>query len=85
MPHDSQIVRMLNDINFAKKEQGGGDSGGVHGVDLCPAPLEKEIDAMNEFVYEKVSHAKVHSGGVFDGTCPGRQRFPLVCHHNPAG
>lgn len=57
--HGSQIVRMLNDVNFAKKKQGGVDAGGVDGVDLCPASLEKEIDGMNEFVYEKVSHAKV--------------------------
>lgn len=65
---DSQIVRMLNDINFAKKDQGESGAGDVHGVDLYPALLEKEIDAMNEFVYEKVSHAKVHSDGVFNKT-----------------
>lgn len=56
--HHSQIVRMLNDVSFAKKNQGGSDSGGVDEVDLCPASLEKEIDDMNEFVYEKVSHAR---------------------------
>lgn len=43
--HDSQIVRMLNDINTKE-----GD-----GVDLCPASMEKEIDAMNDFVYDKVT------------------------------
>lgn len=64
--HYSQIVRMLNDVNFAKKKQGEGDEGGVHGVDLCPASLEKEIDAMNDFVYDKVSHGRVHSSGGSD-------------------
>lgn len=43
--HDSQIVRMLNDISTK-----GGD-----GVDLCPASMEKDIDAMNDFVYDKVN------------------------------
>lgn len=49
----SHIVRMLNDVNFAKKEGGDGVEG-VAGVDLCPASLEKDIDAMNDFVYQKV-------------------------------
>ena len=49
----SQIVRMLNDVSFAKNSGGGG---GVEGeVDLCPASLQEEVDAMNEFVYEKAS------------------------------
>lgn len=43
--HDSQIVRMLNDMSTKE-----GD-----GVDLCPASMEKEIDAMNDFVYDKVN------------------------------
>lgn len=47
----SQIVRMLNGVSFSKNGVGG--EGGDGEVDLCPASLEKEIDAMNEFVYEK--------------------------------
>lgn len=39
---------MLNEVNFAKK-------GGEEVVDLCPPCLEEEIDAMNDFVYEKAS------------------------------
>lgn len=47
---------MLNDVSFAKNGVGAG-AGGAEGegeVDLCPASLREEIDAMNEFVYEKV-------------------------------
>lgn len=44
---------MLNDINFATS-QGEGAEDVVPGVDLCPPSLEKEIDEMNDFVYEKV-------------------------------
>ena len=59
--HDSQIVRMLNDIST---KEGGG-------VDLCPASMEKDIDAMNDFVYDKVSGSALeHPGGAEDDTCP---------------
>lgn len=44
---------MLNDINFATKGDRDG-SEGVPGIDLCPALLEEDINAMNEFVYDKV-------------------------------
>ncbi len=55
---DSQIVRMLNEVSLASKE--GKE------VDLCPASKEKEIDAMNEFVYEKViSSGRRHFDGDF--------------------
>lgn len=44
-------------MTLAEKGTGGAPPGagnGVVGVDLCPASLEKEIDEMNDFVYEKV-------------------------------
>lgn len=44
---------MLNDFNFSKKDGKGGADAAPE-VDLCPKALEEEIDAMNEFVYEKV-------------------------------
>eukprot|EP00752_Nemacystus_decipiens_P011878 g10533.t1 len=48
----SQIVRMLNDISTKE-----GD-----GVDLCPASMEKEIDAMNDFVYDKINNGVYRAG-----------------------
>lgn len=45
--NNSQIVRMLNELSLGATADGAA-------VDLCPASLKKEIDAMNEFVYEKV-------------------------------
>lgn len=59
---DSHIVRMLNDMTLVEKGTGGAPPGagnGVVGVDLCPASLEKEIDEMNDFVYEKVLVATI--------------------------
>lgn len=50
---NSQIVRMLNGLSFASEEGGGG--GATPAVDLCPPGLEKEIDVVNDFVYEKAS------------------------------
>lgn len=50
----SQIVRMLNGVNF----EGTGTLDGSKGtdpVDLCPASLEKDIDDMNDFIYDKVT------------------------------
>eukprot|EP00904_Undaria_pinnatifida_P012182 jgi/Undpi1/8094/HiC_scaffold_24.g10566.m1 len=56
----SQIVRMLNGVSFSKNGVGG--EGGDGEVDLCPASLEKEIDAMNEFVYEKINNGVYRAG-----------------------
>lgn len=53
MAKNSQIVRMLNGLSF---DSGGGGVGGTTpAVDLCPPALEKEIDVVNDFVYEKAS------------------------------
>lgn len=38
---------MLNEVSVASREG--------REVDLCPLSKEKEIDDMNEFVYEKVN------------------------------
>lgn len=59
--HDSQIVRMLNDIST---KEGGG-------VDLCPTSMEKEIDATNDFVYDKVKNC---SALVQPSDVTGRER-----------
>lgn len=44
---------MLNEFNFAKND-GESEASGIIGVDLCPVSMVEEIDAMNDFVYEKV-------------------------------
>lgn len=49
---------MLNELSFGPGG-GGGDRTTV--VDLCPPALEKEIDAMNDFVYEKVKSGMKHA------------------------
>ncbi|CAM9833960.1 unnamed protein product [Ectocarpus sp. 4 AP-2014] len=61
----SHIVRMLNDMALAEKGTVGarlGAGNGVVGVDLCPASLEKEIDEMNDFVYEKINNGVYRAG-----------------------
>eukprot|EP00903_Cladosiphon_okamuranus_P014643 g13578.t1 len=48
----SQIVRMLNDISTKERD----------GVDLCPSSMVKEIDAMNNFVYDKINNGVYRAG-----------------------
>lgn len=50
---------MLNELNFGAGGEGG--DGTTPAVDLCPAALEKEIDAMNDFVYEKARSRRQHA------------------------
>lgn len=58
MQWSSQIVRMLNELGSIGEVGGRGGIDAIAAaaaVDLCPPDLEKEIDAMNDFVYEKAS------------------------------
>ncbi|CAM9160868.1 unnamed protein product [Choristocarpus tenellus] len=52
----SQIVRMLNDLDF----KDGGE--GFQPVDLCPAALEGEVDVLNEHIYEKINNGVYRAG-----------------------
>lgn len=60
---------MLNEVSVASREG--------REVDLCPLSKEKEIDDMNEFVYEKVNQLGSALQRCFFRRMPGRQRVPL--------
>jgi len=49
----SEIVRMLNEIDFDPK---------VPAVDLYPTGLREDIDRMNKFVYNRISNGTYKSG-----------------------
>ena len=57
----SQIVRMLNGVDFGEKEHQGGSQGAGQ-VDLCPASLEEGIDNINDFIYNKVDTHNASDG-----------------------
>lgn len=53
---------MLNDVNFEGKGTRTLDgSKGSGPVDLCPASLEKDINEMNAFIYDKVETCHTRS------------------------
>lgn len=45
---------MLNELNFMRSATNG-DVATESSIDLCPSSMQKEIDTMNDFVYEKAS------------------------------
>ncbi|CAM9465537.1 unnamed protein product [Discosporangium mesarthrocarpum] len=55
----SQIVRMLNELDFGK---GVGGGVGPFLVDLCPADLEGQVDRLNDYVYNKVNNGVYRAG-----------------------
>ncbi|CAN0175843.1 unnamed protein product [Ascophyllum nodosum] len=57
----SQIVRMLNGVDFGEKEHQGGSQGAGQ-VDLCPASLEEGIDNINDFIYNKINNGVYRAG-----------------------
>eukprot|EP00976_Prorocentrum_cordatum_P075167 1181809-Prorocentrum_minimum.AAC.2 len=56
----SDIVRMLNEVDFGLKN--GGGAGGESLVDLYPAALREEIDRLNSFVYNRINNGAYKSG-----------------------
>ncbi|MEX1205092.1 MAG: glutathione S-transferase family protein [Dongiaceae bacterium] len=64
----AEIIRMFN---------GAFDAFGDAGVDFYPAPLRREIDAVNEMVYETVNNG-VYKAGFATAQAPYEQAFDAL-------